>query len=486
MSTPTTLSALPTELLYIIAQVSTATDFLSLLLANRNINGALTPLLYGSIILKCYAVAQKCTDTLSNDPTANFDGRDLAACVWSFTVDFQHYGMFGEWRVRFRNSLEIALGRMSGLQHFTFYSAYFGTPRTFISALRAAASTLRTLGFRPDENVWWEDETDAHVFDEFRLEFPELNSIALTLFDDLAQPWYAFFQYLLASRSKYLRTLSITDYWERLTLAPLLRTTTAWSALEELTLVILNSNFSVADLPPAPNVRKLTIDTLFKVPGKARVRAPIPDSIPGHLFPNLEHLACPYQLLPAFLPPDVETQRPIKIVCLDPPYFDPNRRVKWATSRFTDWPLPQWADVRNALTCLPRSAGPVVDLSFCVDGLDAATLGNDLSWTARSLERLFIALHQDPDNADHLGHLGETLFAYTPKLSTFVLSDVPKEASFEWTFVFASDREQQNNWLEEWERNAESGTLREVAFTAECRWRRMEHGWVVHDYKEEE
>ncbi|KAH9888795.1 hypothetical protein C8Q73DRAFT_166299 [Cubamyces lactineus] len=486
MSTAITLSALPTELLCIIAQTSTTADFLSLLLANKEINGALTPLLYASITLKIYAVAQKCTDTLANDPTTNYDGRDLAACVRSFTVDFQHYGMFGEWRVRFRSSLETALGRMSGLQHFTFYSAYFGTPRTFMTAMRAAASTLRTLGFRPDENVWWEDETDAHVFDDFRPEFPELTSIALTLFDDLAQPWYTFFEYLLASRSPYLRTLSISDYWQQLTLGPLLRTTAAWPALEELTLVILNSNFSIADLPPAPNVRRLTIDTLFKAPGKARVRVPIPDSIPAHLFPNLEHLTCPYQLLPAFLPQDAEMQRPIRTVRLDPPYYDPNRRAKWASSRFTDWPLPQWADVRNGLSSLPRSTGPVVDLSFCVDGLDAKTFGSELNRTVRTLERLFIALHRDPDNVDHLGHLGETLFAQTPKLSSFVLSDVPKEALFEWTFVFASDRNQQKNWIEEWERSTGPGALREVAFTAECRWRKTEHGWIVHDYKEGE
>ena len=87
-----------------------------------------------------------------------------------------------------------------------------------------------------------------------------------------------------------------------------------------------------------------------------------------------------------------------------------------------------------------------------------------------------------------MSHLGETLFAHTPKLATFVLSDVPKEASFEWTFAFASDREQQKNWLEEWERSKGpgSGALREVAFTAECRWRRMGHGWIVDDYKEGE
>ncbi|KAI0323445.1 hypothetical protein GY45DRAFT_1332536 [Cubamyces sp. BRFM 1775] len=454
MPAATTLSALPTELLYIITQ--------------------------------CYAAAQKCTDTLANDPTTNYDGRDLAACVRSLTVDFQHYGMFGEWRVRFRNSLEISLGRMSGLQHFTFYSAYFGTPRTFIPAMRAAASTLRTLGFRPEENVWWEDQTNARVFDKFRPEFPELTSIALTLFDDLAKPWYAFFEYLLASRSPYLRALSISDYWERLTLGPLLRTTTAWPMLQELAISILNSSFSVADLPPAPNVRRLTIDTLFKVPGKARVRVPIPDSIPAYLFPNLEYLSCPYQLLPAFLPSNAETARPIKTVRLDPPYFDPNRRVKWATSRFTDWPLPQWEDVRIALSCLPRSTGPVVDLSFCVDGLDAETFGGELVQVARTLERLFIALHRDPDNIDHLGNLGKILFAHTPKLSSFALSDVPKEASFEWTFVFAFDRDQQKNWLQEWDRNTGSVALREVAFTAECKWRRAERGWIVDDYEEGE
>ena len=168
MPAATTLPALPTELLYIITQVSTTVDFLSLLLVNKGFNSVLTPLLYASITLKCYAAAQKCTDTLANDPTTNYDGRDLAACVRSLTVDFQHYGMFGEWRVRFRNTLEISLGRMSGLQHFTFYSAYFGTPRTFIPAMRAAASTLRTLGFRPEENVWWEDQTNARVFDKFR------------------------------------------------------------------------------------------------------------------------------------------------------------------------------------------------------------------------------------------------------------------------------------------------------------------------------
>ncbi|KAJ8462541.1 hypothetical protein ONZ51_g10840 [Trametes cubensis] len=355
---------------------------------------------------------------------------------------------------------------MSRLKHCVFDATDVGTPKVCMALARATARTLRTIVFFPVKEGRWPDDSDPSVFDDFHPDFPELTSVTLVLYDSLPPTWFAFFQHLLTSRSEHIRDLSICDYY-LLTLKTLFPNPGAWSALKELTITMEKTGISLVDLPHAPSLRKLTLDT--------GVTTEIPDSIPEHLFPNLAYLACPYQLLPLFLPANARKQRPIRTVRLNRAYFDPNGEAK---DSFTPAHIPDWDDVRVALASLPRSAGPVVNLAFYCEWFDAETFPSEIVDNVKTLEQLVIVLHYDPEDAEHLLHFGERLFAHMPRLHSFYLSDAPiKAGDVMCTFDFALRNSREERWLTEWARH--TSALTEVALTTERGWRRLEDGWTI-------
>ncbi|KAI0335700.1 hypothetical protein GY45DRAFT_1316396 [Cubamyces sp. BRFM 1775] len=476
MAPVNSLSALPAELLDAIGQVTRDSDLPSLLLGCKAINHALTPLLYASITPNGFATMQKCADTLAQDPADHYDERDLATFVRSFIVQVQVFKSKRELRARLARSLEGALVRMLGLRHFVLDSSHLGTPKMCIALARGPARTLRTLVFRCEDEGRWPDESDPNALDGLRPDFPELTSIALSLNDFHLPAWFAFFQHMLTSRAGHLRTLSLNNL-DVLTLQPFFLNPGAWSALEELTLNMQRPCISLADLPHAPSVRKLTLDTEFRVPGDPWLTAEIPGSIPEHLCPNLEHLACPYQLLPLFLPANAQKPRPIRTVRLNHAYFDPGGE---AEDSFTMY-APAWEDVREALSTLPRSAGPVVDLAFYIYNFDAVTFAAEIVDYVKTLERLVIVLYADPRNVRHLSNFGEQLFAHMPALRSFFLSDAPTRVADEPPApFFAFHKEIQRQFLEEWDKH--TSVLTEVALTTVFVWRKLDGGWTLESY----
>ncbi|KAJ8453614.1 hypothetical protein ONZ51_g13501 [Trametes cubensis] len=115
------LCTLPHELLNTIAEDLTEEILPSLLLTSKNINNALTPLLYASISLYDSRTARKCTNTLAKEPQEHYAQRDLAAYVRSFTVRFDAFGLKQGQRVRFARSLEgLQRARKRRLAHPSF------------------------------------------------------------------------------------------------------------------------------------------------------------------------------------------------------------------------------------------------------------------------------------------------------------------------------------------------------------------------------
>ncbi|KAI0654032.1 hypothetical protein C8Q70DRAFT_937249 [Cubamyces menziesii] len=478
------LCTLPYELLNTIAEDLTEEILPSLLLTSKNINNALTPLLYASISLYDSRTARKCTNTLAKEPQEHHAQRDLAAYVRSFTVRFDAFGLKQGQRARFARSLEGALSRMSGLQHFVFDCVYFGTPKVFNALVNGASRTLRSSSFKPDRPAWWPDGSDADALNNFHPAFPELEAVALTLHSYVPPAWHAFFRRVLDSRGAHLRRLEIGDD-NAPSVAPLFPSPGAWSALEELVLTAGTTPQAFAGFPPGLNIRKLTLETSLGIPQSHPTEdIVVLDLVPDYLFPNLEYLSCAYQLLPAFLPAGAPMQRPIRTVRLNKAYYDPNGDAhdSYTQSRV----VPEWSNVRKVLKCLSRSAGPVLDLAFYIDWFDAKTFPAELVDYIQSIERLVIVLAMEPGNTSHISNYGKLLFAHTPRLHAFYLSDAPikDRLGSERSFLFAFAWNRHKSWLNEWGNHATA--LEEVAFSTECSWRKAEEGWVLQVYKRDE
>ncbi|KAI0358053.1 hypothetical protein OH77DRAFT_1494404 [Trametes cingulata] len=467
------LSELPVELLNTIGQHAPARDLHSLLLANKHLNEALTPALYSAVTIDNYDAARKYIRTLATDPADVYARRDLAALVRSLNLKFEWYGMPQAIRAKLARRLARAFARTTHLQHLVFRGTYVSTPRVWAALVRAAAPTLRSLDADLDMPRWWPDGSTADVLEG--PPFPQLSALTLYVSDDLPREWLGLLEHVLTSRAAHLRALKV-PFWEGPLTLPLLRKSPAWSALR--TLEIGGSSLvDLAALPPAPNLRSLTLN--YTGEEAAALGSTV---IPHDLYPHLEVLACPYQLLPAFFPADVPRYRPVHTVRLDRAAYDEDGG---GYGDFAQGEQPEWEDVREALSCLPRSAGPVRDLSFFLDWFDAETFGAELAEYVGSLERLLIVLYQDPGNEPHLATLGETLFAHTPRLHTFLLSDAPYKFSDSSTaFFFAWDRKKQLRWLEEWGKH--TGALRKVAFTTEFVWRKTADGWTAPERKDED
>ncbi|KAI0654034.1 hypothetical protein C8Q70DRAFT_541997 [Cubamyces menziesii] len=472
-----TLSTLPTELLNIIARNFAKADLASLLLVNKSINDALTPLLYASITIRSYISGQKCIDVLAADPTEHFADRDMAVYVRSFTVDLKKLKYWRKGvRAAFACSLEGAISRMTGLQSFALQSMFFGTPKICIALMRGASRTLRSLSFTAETERQWPDESDVRALDGFQPELPELTTLSLKLANFIPLQFYTFFQHVLTSRSAQLHILSIYDSHNR-SVGDLFPNTGAWSALEELDLSMAITPTFFDDCPPGLNVCKLTLRPSFCLKEGTSTISELPSSIPAHIFPNIQYLACPYQLLPAFLPVSASSRRPIRTVRLNQAYYDPHGQ---SVDSFTDGGGPPWSSVRGALNSLSRSAGPVVDLAFYIECFDAETFPGELVEYVRTVERLVIVLQREPLNGLGLCDFGEKLFAHTPRLRAFLLSDAPTRAIDDEFAFFTFLWDEHKTWLEEWEKH--TGVLEEVAFTTEHSWKKMDDGWVKRGY----
>ncbi|KAI0358080.1 hypothetical protein OH77DRAFT_1518816 [Trametes cingulata] len=194
------------------------------------------------------------------------------------------------------------------------------------------------------------------------------------------------------------------------------------------------------------------------------------------VLPILEKVACACTLLPALLPPNAPRPRPIRCVQLDCALYDENdgKMGFWSTG---SQGVPTWEDVVEALRCLPWSAGPVVDLSFCVRWLDAGRCWAVLGEIIRSLQRLVIVIDEGLEEYNAIGDWGETLLTQAPSLHTVLLSDAPLDESDDEDlgFVFAHDKRLQLQWLQRWDNHPNA--LKTVAFTSKFVWRKGGNGW---------
>ncbi len=383
------LSALPIELLSIIGCAITSSDVAALLLVNKPLNDRLTPTLYASVDIADHNIAQDCIRTLSTAPSALAFGRDLAALVRSFSMWYYVWFSKQPGKAKLARRLSRAVGRMTGLQHFTLSATDMCSPNVCVALVRAAGPTLRSLHIKPDDEYRWADGSDAGVLRDTRAAFPELTSIWLELAERI--PWLEFFQPILTSRAGHLRKLRVALSAAPMLASPLLCSAPAWPHLQELELGVPDA--PLATLPSTPNVRKLTLH--WSVPAYALPQLVLP---PG-AFPALESLRCPYELLPVFLPAHARRQRPIRTVRLNDAYFD---EAGVGNGAFSLAECPNWAAVLEALRCLSRSAGPVTDLSFYVSCFDAGLFGEGLAPCAATLERLLVVLGEDPDRVSLL------------------------------------------------------------------------------------
>ncbi|KAI0351366.1 hypothetical protein OH77DRAFT_1429911 [Trametes cingulata] len=466
-------STLPVELLHSISRLSDAAELRSLLLVNRHLNEVLTPLLYNTIHIEDSVTAQKCIRTLSRDRSELACGRDLPTLVRDLEVSFNHWGMPAGPKTKLARRLSRALGRMTNLQHLVFTAAYFCSPKAFAAIAHAAAPSLRSLKLTPQSEQHWADSSEPSVLDGIRPTFSELSSVTFSMWDDMPLCWMDLLKHILTDRAAHLREITIKDY-HRLHLSRLFRNSPAWSSLVELTLEVRSVPFDL--LPATPNVRTLSISGAsggeYSWEGVA---------IPPDAFAKLETLECPYQLLPAFLPADAQRQRPIRTVRLDDALYDEDG----GEGDYAHGAQPDWDDVSKVLSCLPRSAGPVTDLSIYIDWFDAEECWDDVAQHLTTLERLVIVFFQDPGNYDRFGDWGETLLAHTPRLHTLLLSDAPiKTNGSELAFMFAWDRRVHLTWLAEWDQHTDA--LRKVAFTTEFMWTKTERGWEAPAEKDEE
>lgn len=375
------LSALPVELLCIIGCTSTPSDLAALLLANKTLNEHLTPTLYASVDIQYYNHAQSSIRTLSAEPSTLAFGRDLAALVRSFSLRYEYYGN-PTGKSKLARRLSRAVGRMTSLQHFTLVADNMCTPNVCAALTRSAAPTLCTLTITTNLQSGWADGSDAGALRDVRTVFPELNSVSLTISEEA--PWLDFLQRILTSGTGRLRNLSLNCTSASL-LSSLQSHTPVCAHLQELELGVLDGPLDT--LPSMPNVRKLTL------PSSIEADAPAQLVLPPDAFPALEVLACPYQLLPIFLPDNAQTQRPIRAVRLNNASYDEAGGIG-DFDRYESY--PQWEELLAVLRCLSRSAGPVTDLSFYVDWFDASAFGEDLAPYAATLERLVVVLRQDP------------------------------------------------------------------------------------------
>ncbi|KAL1944970.1 hypothetical protein VTO73DRAFT_2590 [Trametes versicolor] len=456
------LSALPVELVSIIGCTSAPSDLAALLLANKTLNEHLTPTLYASIDIQYYNHAQFCIRTLSAEPSTLALGRDLAALVRSFSLRYEYYGN-PTGKAKLTRRLARAVGRMTGLRYFALVVDDIFTPNVCAALARSAAPTLRSLTVRADLPSRWPDGSDPGVLRDVLPVFPELTSVSLVLADESL--WLDFFEKVLTPRAGHLCNLSLkfSATFSAPLLLSLVRNTLSWAQLQELELDVPDAPLAI--LPSTPNVRKLTLSSSIEADALAQL------VLPPHAFPVLEVLACPYQLLPKFLPEDAQTPRPIRTVRLNNASYDEAGGIG-DFDRYESY--PQWEELLEVLRCLPRSAGPVMDLSFYVDWFDASAFGEDLAPYAATLERLVVVLRQDPGRQSAIATFGETLFARTPKLHTFLLSDAPIKAD-DYEFLFAGHRHTHLRWLEEWDEHPNA--LKKVAFATDLVWARTEDGW---------
>ncbi|KAI0364554.1 hypothetical protein BV20DRAFT_974302 [Pilatotrama ljubarskyi] len=472
----TTLTTLPIELLYSIGHFCTTVELCALLLVNRHFNEAFTPPLYATVHINDYMTTQRCLRTLSRDPSVISYGRDLPSLVRSFKVDLYRRDMSAGPKAKLARRLSRALGRMTNLRHFASNNGFLCSPKIFAAMLHAAAPTLYSLELTPEEQACWADGSDPSFFDNIRPVFPELSSVTFFTWNGTPSYWLDIYKRILTDHSARLREVKV-ECDLRLDLPKVFRNGSAWSTLVELTLGVYDL-VPLSLLPAAPNVRKLVIlrRRVWNPYGEDASEPMTAVPLDTDTFPLLDTLECPHELLPLFLPKDTPTQRPIRTVRLDRASYDEDRLEGY----YSPGSVPaEWDDVTTVLSdCLLRSAGPVTDLSFFVNSMDASRCWDKVPDYLSKVERLVIlSYYQDLQNQDSIGDWDETLFAYTPKLQTLLLSDAPSKAQVgpDDDFIPASDKDLQMEWMAKWSKH--SDTLKKVAFTDTIVWMKTEDGW---------
>ncbi|KAI0630566.1 hypothetical protein C8Q77DRAFT_1063421 [Trametes polyzona] len=464
MSDPTVSTApfseLPIDLLRLVGMHTSFDSLLSLLATSKTFNKGLTPILYAEINLSNYYAAAHCVRTLSRESSTLAFGRNLALLVRSFHIRYQRYRIQPVQKVKVARRLLRAIEAMTNLRHFVLDATFLGPPKLIHVLGARGAHSLRLLSLRLQSERWWLDGSTPDMLLGLRPVFQALTSLTFKMWDEEIC-WHDVMKHIHDSRAAHLRTLDLAMTGPAF--HSFVQDSLAWSSLQELTLRV-TGDIPFALLPATPNVRtlRLTSDDL----------EPTDTALPSDALPKLEVLVCPHQALPLFLPEDAPRQRPIRVVQLNgASYGEDNEDFSYVR-----WERCKWEDVRRSLRCIPRSAGPVTELSIYVDWFDAKTFGGGIAECVQEVEQLVIVLNQDPGNEAAIGDWSKTLFAHAPKLHTFLLSNAP----YKWndtstSFLFATQQNKQLAWLAAWDKNP--NTLKRVAFTTEFFWIREEDGW---------
>ncbi|KAH9857307.1 hypothetical protein C2E23DRAFT_856748 [Lenzites betulinus] len=436
-------SALPAELLQTLGDFLAYADLAAVTLVNKSLNEIYIPTLYANISLSHHPSARRCIRTLSADPATLARGRDLAPYVRSFMVAYISYQVSPSNKAKSARRLARALRRMSGSTYCTpdIYAALgSGSP----------AATLRSLNIELHPPSWTKGcDYPAAVCAALRPIFPELTSITIDARDGVPQEWLTVFSHLFTSRAEHLRAVSFEN-WNPSIMGSALCDVGVWTSLQELTVELYGPGLE--RLPPAPNIRTLN---LIWMPAKEQELQKV--VIPPDAFPHLEVLACPSNVLSAFLPANAQTPRPIRSVRLDGASYDKPQKSLNARQIQT-----RWQDLRAVLPCLSRSACTVTELEFAMDNIYGQDMDvEELAEFAGSFERLVIMLWTSPSQ-EVVAALGKTLFARTPKLHTFLLSDAPYRY-LGWCFYLSRWRELQRSWITSWD--LDGTVLRKIAFS---------------------
>ncbi|KAI0766698.1 hypothetical protein BD413DRAFT_615103 [Trametes elegans] len=474
----------PVELLQGIALLSSTKEQHALVLTCRHLAGICTPILYRNITIKNNADVARCIRTLFMES----EPYNLAALIRSISLETVDYGISfpqSEWVsvakgahvLPFARQLTTAVSRMAGLQQFAYSSNYPVSMSIFSAVSHASSSTLRSLKLQaPYLESVQSNDPDTPVFPQVPADssFPQLKSLALMVSKNTSQPWFDYFRSVLQGCAGQLHNLDIR-HWEVGTppewMATLFKSpqATVWRHLQMLE--ISQICLSYIGRSGTPDVRALVIMPNFTLPD-------IPMIIPPEAFPNLRALTCPHNLLSGFLPETMaghtvrHKTRPIREVAL-------TEAVLSLAPFHIHWDFPTWQELRQPLSCLEHSAGPVAILDLNIDWLRPQDLKEEELGYLDTLEKLAIRVHGSDSEFLLLQAFGRLVLSRAPRLHTFTFlgPDTQYDSMDDSNDIPEPDLAQERELLKGWD--VYNGSLREVSISPACVWRKMGSGWQI-------
>ena len=447
------IPSLPVELLINVASnLVRGADLCSLTLVNIPCNYAATLILYADIALDNPSVTRQILDTLNRPSMLCSFQRDLPSFIRSFVIDWGvwyaddnssdkvHPDDFiitdesdlqaevymptpkGVPRNGLRAALENAVLRMYNLRRFSCWESFMFTPKTFACLVAGpAAQTLQELGVTMED---WRLPPYRFSSDSARPTCPHLRKVHFIL-PCRQLDWdnsIGYVGHLLKTSALHLESLALdlSSFHTDLQAPKLFSTMSNFRNLEVLRLPAVTD---LSSIYPAPNLQCLQLNCDYWRVGYGGARGM--RSLPSSHYPRLEQLYCSHIDLPAFLPADTDTRRPIRGVFLDEASYD----LEGGTAGRSRVPLYS-GDLEKSLRCLRNSAVPVTELNIYLERVDVLKLREVLPYI-RHLKQFIIVTGQRPKRVS-----GLPSSPVSPKfrLTSYscVIADVAEESASTW------------------------------------------------------